>query len=234
MEDIRDGTLQRYARLTGFLYLFILALTTVSGQLADGMHVSGDFAATAANIREAELVYRTGLAMELAAAALVVPLAWSTYNLLVSVNRDLALLAMLWRGGEAVLGAVYTIFAFIAVAVYTGSSPSGGEAEAMARLLRVGVRHGFLFAVVYFSLGSALFFSLLLHSRFIPRLLALLGILASVWVTLFGLTHLLLPKAAASIGFAGWTPILAAELLTGLWLVVKGVDPRWWRERRPA
>lgn len=229
---MEDKSVQSYARLTGFLYLLILGLTTVSGQMADALHVKGDFARTAASIRDGEIVYRTGLVLELAAAALVVLLAWSTFKVLQIVDRDLALLAMLWRVGEAVLGAVYTIFAFIGLAIYTGAVVGpAAEMEALAGLLRLGVRHGFLFAVLYFSLGSVLFFSLLLRSRLIPRPLAGLGLFASASVTLYGLAQLILPRSASALGMAGWAPILAAEFLVGLWLTIKGVNLAAWRGR---
>jgi hypothetical protein len=237
MDHIQDERiLNFYARLTGFLYVFVIAVATVGSQITDGFHVAGDYPQTAANIQEGELKYRIGLAIELMACVLVIPLAGATYVLLKGVNKNLARIALLWRVGEAVLGAVYMVFAFLALSVYTGIAGSLGppEQEVLARMSRIGVRTAFTFAVTYFSFGSAIFFWLLLRSRFIPRALAVLGILASVAVTIYGFVNLILPQQASRIGLAGWAPIIVTELVVGFWLLTKGADQTWWRANLAA
>src|SRR5207248_9679402 len=70
---------------------------------------------------------------------------------------------------------------------------------------------------------TTLFRSLLLRSRMIPRALSGLGIFASVLVTLLGFANLIVPRYSGTLS-PGWIAILMAEVLTGLWLLIRGVD----------
>jgi hypothetical protein len=54
--------------------------------------------------------------------------------------------------------------------------------------------------------------------------------LASALVTVLGFVNLIAPKLAPLLA-PGWMPILAAEVLTGLWLLVRGVNTRHWTLR---
>lgn len=219
-------TLNAYARLVGFLYVAIIIVSLGGTRLVAAYHGGGDFVQTSANVRAAETFYRTGLALELTSAALIILLAGATYVLLRSVDRNLALFALLWRVGEATLGAVFIVFSFVALSVYTGRA-SGfeiEEQELLVVLLQDARRAAFGFATLYFSLGSILIFYLLLRSRFIPQILAAAGLIASVSVTLLGYGYMLAPQQVLALGLAAWLPILTAELATGLWLLIKGLD----------
>lgn len=232
-EEMEGKSLDRYGRLTGLLYVLILILSASGSRLADGFHVRGDFAQTAANVQGAELLYRLGLSMELTAAALVILLGGTTFAMLRVVNRNLALIALLWRVGEATLGAVFVVCSFIALNVYTGAAAAFPleQQEVLSQLFRSGTRTAFSFATLYFSFGSILFFYLLLQSRFIPPALAALGLLASVSVTLLGYGFMLVPAQTYALGYVVWLPIMLTELATGIWLLVRGVNLESWRAR---
>ena len=87
---------------------------------------------------------------------------------------------------------------------------------------------------VYLGVGSVLLFWLLLKSRFIPRPLALFGLVATGALIGQALAHLILPVEVRSLGLGmlEYLPMFIAEIGTGLWLLVRGADTRWWTASR--
>ena len=91
--------------------------------------------------------------------------------------------------------------------------------------------------LLFFGLGSTTYMYLLVRSRYIPRALALIGLVGSALAALFALTRMLFPGVIAA-AFASvrelppvvlvflalvLAPILLVELALGFWLLVKGV-----------
>lgn len=94
-----------YARVAGFLYILIIIIGVLNGIFIDSkLIVSGNDAVTANNIMANELLFRIGIAGVIILYASVIVLSWALYVILKTVNKNLALLAMLLRSGEAILG----------------------------------------------------------------------------------------------------------------------------------
>lgn len=118
---------------------------------------------------------------------------------------------------------------FTRLGIYTGdvdAFDSSGQV-AFSGLFGNAYLASFNSGVVFFCAGSILFFYLLLKSRLIPWGLAAFGLAASVWTLLVGLTSLIVPSLPT--GAAWWTPMLAAETGTGLWLLLKGINLDYWQ-----
>jgi Domain of unknown function (DUF4386) len=224
-----------YARLAGFLFLFYIVVYLPGSLIMGSYHVAGDFAQTAANIRGSQTLYRTSLVLQLLGGMTALPLGWAFYALLKQVDKNLALLALLWRVGEAIIGGLAAVFRFMALSLFTGGSatlaPEGQQA--LASLLLSGPRATFPIAVIYFSIGSAIFFKLLLRSRAIPRLLAAVGVLGSMLATFLGFAMLVFPAQSGALVWF-WGPMLVAEVGTALWLLIRGADFGHWNARSAA
>lgn len=187
------GDTQRvWARFAGFLFILVLITDLL------GMKIVSNSA-----VHETQL-YRFGLCIELLGSVEVVFLAMGLYVALKSVNSDLALLALFFRIIEA-SGAFLMVNAFDA-----------GPHEPVASASGTNI------AAIFFSVGSTIFFYLFWKSKYIPRFLSILGLLASVMVTFVSTGALVWSNCAKTLQ-AGWLPIALAELLVGLWLLFKGV-----------
>src|SRR2546425_5619698 len=98
---------QLYARVGGVLYLIIIVLG-IFGEafVRDRIFVSGDAAATAANLRSLESLWRFGIATELFLLICAIALTLIFYVLLRPISKELALLAVFFNlvslAGEAV------------------------------------------------------------------------------------------------------------------------------------
>ena len=228
-----DKTLQRYARVAGVFYLLIFVIYMAGLALNGSLH-AGSFAASAQSISSSEVLYRTSLSLMLLASVLTIPLAGALYAFLKPVNANLAMFAVLFRTCEAVLGGVTKMALFARLGIYTGSVAifSLEQQSALSSLIRVAYQTGFNISVLLFSFGSILFFYLLFTSRFIPRALSAFGLFASASVTAVSLTNLIYPDLLS--GNLWWTPMFIAEIATGLWLVVKGIDLSYWKYQTGA
>jgi hypothetical protein len=89
---------QRYARIGGGLYLAIIVFGAFAeGFVANKLVVSGNSAATAANILGSPGLWRMSVAADLLVVLFAVPLLWIEYLLLRPVSKQLVLLAVLFN-----------------------------------------------------------------------------------------------------------------------------------------
>ena len=222
-------SLQRWARFAGFLYLFILAAFVAPMLSLGSIGVAGDFARTAQNATDAELLYRLSLASQLIGAVAVILLAWVLWVLLRRVNPELAMLALVFRAGEGILIGPNMAIKFAQLANYTGPRDAATHA-----VLRGEYVASFNIYLIYWGVGSAIFFWLFYRSRFVPRWLAGYSLVAvalsSVSIIAWG--PLLAPQQSAAVPLWLWGLLGGFELAMGLWLLLRGADSTWWASEK--
>src|SRR5438132_10521533 len=107
---------QVYARIGGVLYLIIIAIGFCSEFFVrDKLVVSGDVTATAKNIVASESQWRISIAGDLILLVCAIALTLIFYVLLRPVNKNLALLAMLFNIVEFPIEAVSKLCLFAAL-----------------------------------------------------------------------------------------------------------------------
>jgi len=150
------------------------------------------------------------------------------YVLLRPVNRGMALCAALSRVIYAVFWFIFILdmlgaLRFLAGAgALRGFAPDGLAALAGAQL--DAGRDAYYIGLVFNGLGSALFAWVLLQSRYIPRLLALWGVISAVYEGFCGFAYLLYPRFGL-MHSANWyeLPPMTFDLLLCLWLLFRGL-----------
>jgi hypothetical protein len=208
-------TMQRYARIAGFLYLTIIVTSLLSLLAVEArLVVADDRAETARRIAADDLLFRAGLVYDLVMFASVVALAWALFVILRTVHRDLALLALLWRMAEAVIGAVSVLFG--ALAVTLTADPGLVDAMLTARDTAFDV------TIFFLCLGTIVNCALLYRSRLIPRALSGLGAGAFALMLAGAAAGLVLPEHKDAL-MAAWAPGIVFEIAIGAWLLAKGV-----------
>jgi hypothetical protein len=224
--DIENSQI-RYARLAGFMYLFVDLAYVLGLFITSRFQVPGNFAQTAHKIIGSEILYRIGLSSLLAGGLCTVFLAMSLYAAVKPVDETLALFALVFRLAEATLFGVLSIFGFAALGLYTGAeSMNAFDAKQLSVLVKVSSDAGlagFYIAPLFFSMGSILFFYLFLKSNYIPKVLSALGLVGSVLLSIVCFGCLILPQYAGILQ-VGLLPVAIAEVLVGLWLLFKGVN----------
>ncbi len=231
--DDDEKSLQAYARWAGFMYLFSMAVYMAQDLILAEFVVRGDFAATAQNIKDGELLYRVALALRLVGSLTLVALGWFFYGLLRPVAPTLALITLIWRAVQAAQDTTGLAFRYGMLDNFLAAPDAAAVRAVAGQLMSAAHRHYFQIQFVYLGVGSVLLFWLLLKSRFIPRPLALFSLIASAMLILQAFAHLIFPEqvAALGLGMLEYIPMFIAEVGTGLWLLIRGVNLRWWNAR---
>lgn len=221
-----DDTQRFYARLAGFMYLFNYATSVFGAMVPMSIPGSGNFAERAQRVLASEFLYRTALASMAIGWVLIIILAFSLYVALKPVNKRVAQLALFLEIGQASVGAVTVMFSFLVLGVYTGMQPTPALGNdhllALARIVNLAGGSGFNISMMFLSVGSTLFFYLFYKSRYIPRLLAIWGVFASVVMLLVSPAMLLFPDYARTLQY-GWGPMGIAEVGIAFWLMIVGI-----------
>jgi hypothetical protein len=226
---------QVYARVGGWLYLFIIVAGILAELLVkDKVIVSGDATATATNIEASELSFRISVAVEQVWLACAVAVAMVLYVLLKPVNKNLALLATFFNLVSIAVQALASMSLYAAlfplgdVAYLRSFQP--GQLHTLAYLCLKFYDYGYASCLVFF--GCSLFFYgfLIVRSGFFPKTIGVLLIIASFSYLVNSFTLFIVPAFANAI-----FPILVlafiGEASLCVWLIVKGVDVEKWDAR---
>ena len=223
-----------YARVAGLAYLLVILLGIFSvGFLIESNIVPGNNAATVNNIVANELLFRIGVIGEIMMFVLVVLLSVALYVILKTANRNLALLALLWRCGEAIIGGGVTVHGGL-IPLKLLNNESSFETEQLQALvgLFLDVRNAGLDVVLIFiGMGGTLFCYLFFKSKYVPRILAAWGMFTYLSMLMLAFVSILLPNLPDTIKMVFYAPGGLFEIIIGLWLLIKGVNIEQWEKR---
>jgi hypothetical protein len=231
-----ENSPQMYARTGGALYLIIIVLG-IFGEVfvRSTIIAAGDPAATAANLRAMESLWRVGVATEFLALMCTVLLAMIYYFLLRPVSKELNLLATLFRMTSVVVQAVAVINLITALFPLTNASYLQSFApDQLAVLSSLAIRsHTFGFNIALLFTGYTFLFHgyLIFRSGYLPRALGVLIFLAGLGYLTNSFVLILYPAATGTVFPIVVLPVLAGEVSMSLWLLIKGVNLPKWREK---
>lgn len=222
-----ETSLSVYARIAGLAYILVIALGIVSaGFLVESNIIAGNDAGTVSNIKAHELLFRVGILGEIIMYALVVLLSLALYVILKTVNRHLALLALLWRLGEAITGAVVTVLGgLIPLLLLAGDARlEPDQVQALVGLFLDVRATGLDVVLIFVGMGGTLFCYLFYRSRYVPRILAAWGMFTYLSMLVLAITSMLQPNLSQTVKMIFYAPGALFEILFGLWLLIKGVN----------
>ena len=217
-------------RLAGLLYVLasipgFFALAYVPGKLI----VHGNATATANNIAASETLFRLGIAADLICQALFVLVALALYDLLKSVNQRWAALMVIFILLSIPIAFLNEVNAIAALVLVRGgdflSLFDKPQRDALAMLFLRLHGGGFDVAGIFWGLWLFPLGLLVYRSRFIPRILGILLMLACFAYVGDSFTSLLLPSYETIV--SQWvSPLMFAEVVFMLWLLIMGATPK--------
>jgi hypothetical protein len=227
--DITSRSPLFYSRVAGIAYLVIIITAMINVSFIDAkLIVPGDSAATIENIIAGDLLFRIGMVCVVIIYASVIVLSWALYVLLKPVNKNMALLALLLRTTEALVGAVTIFFSFVVLYLVSGEmSSNADETSSMMILIEslLNARTAALDIVLIFvGLGGTVFCYLLFISLYIPKILALWGIFTYGSMLVLALLSMLSQNHPVIIETVLYGLGSLFELIIGCWLLIKGID----------
>ncbi|HEX4438826.1 MAG TPA: DUF4386 domain-containing protein [Thermoanaerobaculia bacterium] len=222
----------RTARLAGLLYV----LSSIPGAYA-WIYVGGrivvkdDAAATAERIRASEALFRAGIAGELVGMTLFVFVALMLYRLFrpVAEGSALAMFVLILISIPitlvGVVGEVAALdFAGVAGRAHYLSAFDPRQRDALAYLGMTLHLDAIRVAQIFWGLWLFPFGVCVIRSRFIPRFLGALLVLAGIGNLAEPVAQLVLPQYAGALSVVG--KLTLCELPIILWLLTVGARPR--------
>jgi hypothetical protein len=222
---------QVYARITGLLYLIVIIAGIVAQMGISGrIVVNGDAEATAANILAQKDLFQLGFTIYLIEMVSQIAQMTLFYVLLKPVNRNIALLALVFSLIGCTIKTLSRLFYISPLLVLENSHYlsvfSTEQLQALALLLLDVNNQGTGIAVAFFGFSTFMNGYLTFRSTFLPRILGIISMLGGLgWLTFlyptFGNQFFPYIMVIAVIG----------SIMHILWLLIKGVNVEQWKKR---
>jgi hypothetical protein len=230
----REINPQVYARAGGILYLLIILIGFTEEFFIRGrITVAGDASATFANLRKMEMLWRTGIAMEMVLVILGLAVSVILYVLTRPVHRELALLAFLFNAMATAVESAYAmqlveaLFPIGSNAYLAAFTP--GQLQAMTALAMKSHIVGFGIALLLFGPFFLVTGYLIFTSGYLPKPVGVLYQLAGLAYMFNGFVLLLAPRLAGVAFMIMALPVFLGETSFAVWLLLKGVRMERWR-----
>lgn len=212
------------ARLAGILFLIIFFLgLTVEVFIRPEIIILEDVAATIQNIAASELMFRVSLVIDLIRQVAILLLAFTLYKLLHSVNKNIAMLMVLFALMNVAITMMNELNHFAVLLLSSGADYlTAFDAEQLENLALffLELRAYGIFIPGIFSLWIFFLGYLVYKSGFLNRILGGLLMVGGICYPLQAILFLLFPPIDATILNA---LAFFCELLFYLWLLIKGV-----------
>ena len=223
-----DISLREAALIAGVAYLVIF-LVGFGNLRRERLIVRGDAAATARNIASSESRFRVGIITWMVALAADMVVAWALYVFLAPVSESLSLLTAWARLLYVAVAAIAVVNLLSVLDVLSGShdseasQPDQINVQAM-RFLR-SYDYGFNVGFVFFGLHILGLGYLIVRSDYVPAVLGVLLIVASVGYFIDSFASFLSSEYAnneAVFFVFVAVPAIIAELSLTVWLLIWG------------
>lgn len=225
---------QRYARIAGALFLVSL----IAGGLGEAyipskLIVAHDAAATVANIKNFESLYRLGFATFLIESQCDITLVVILYALLKPVSKELSLLAAFFGLVGTALFAFAELFYFAPLLLIAGGADylktfAPDQLNSLVLLSMKFYGYAGMIFTAYYGMSWIVRAYLIFRSGYLPKVLGILMAIGGIGFVLRNFALILAPAYASDVLLMLMFP---GGLAMTIWLLVKGVDVAKWKAK---
>ena len=218
-------------RVAGFWYLLLVIIGPLRLiYIPSKLFVHGNATATVDNIAAHELLFRLGIAGDLAGAVILIFLTLAFYRLFAGVDRNLAVLVVIFGGVmPAVIYFVGVVSDFGVLTLVRGADVLSvfdkPQRDALAMLFLKLRDHQNTAAEILWGVWLLPLAVLVYRSRFLPRFLGVWLALGGFAYVALSLAGVLWPQYQGKV-FTISQPAFFGEVALMLWLVIKGAKPQ--------
>ena len=226
-----DNLQRAAAKIAGWSYIFSFAIVVFANYvLLNPLIVPRNAADTARNLLAHPTQFRIALTLFLTYSVGAVVLAGALYIILKPINHYLALLGALFRVVFAMswlLSAIHSLGALR----YLGIVPylqvfEPDRLQVLARVTMAATFDDYYVGLPFFGLAATVCAWLWLKSNYIPKGLAIFGVIASAWCVLCAVIYLIFPNFNKIVNdYIFDSPMALFELVVSFWLLTKGLRP---------
>ena len=220
------------AKVAGVGLLFSIVIVVFANYvLLNPLIVRGNAAETARNIMAHETQFRVALTCFLTYSASVIVLLAALYVILKPVNQGLALVGALFRLVFAIMWLLSTLNMLGALRLLSGASYlqilEADRLQALARVSVAGTFDDYYIGLPFFGLAATVCAWLWLKSNYLPKGLAVFGVISSALCVVCAFVFLIFPGFAKPVD-PYWfdSPMTIFELVLSFWLLFKGIQTR--------
>lgn len=224
-----DNSQRTAAKVAGWGCLLTMAIVVFANYvLLNPLIVPGNAAETARNIVAHETQFRiTVTCFLIYCVGAVVQLA-AFYVILKPVNQGLALTGAFFRLVFAVTWIVVALNLLGALRLLGSASYlqvfEADRLQAWARLYLGGNFDAYYLGLPFFGLASTVCSYLWLKSNYIPRALAIFGVISSAWCVVCAFAFLIFPNFGKAVNWYWFdSPMGCFEMVLSFWLLFKGL-----------
>jgi len=226
---IIDATQQTAARVAGFAYLIPVAFVLAANfGLRKGLIISGDAAETVRRITDAMPQFRLSIVFDVVYSVGVVVLLTALYVVLRPVNRHLAALATLLKLVYSVT-AVMMVLSWQAIAHLLANSEYAQAlgADHLQTLVKVNLSatiDEYYVGLAFWALSATVIGWLWFKSGYVPKALALVGLVSAAWCALCTFAYIGSPAFSHLVNLWWFdTPLAIFDITLSFWLLFKGL-----------
>jgi len=221
------NSIHKTARIAGLLYL-LYVITSVIANLF-GKFVFVEAPVTINHLMTQALQFRIGFVINLFSVVLFLLAAWALYVLLKPVNKDLALLFLLFNVAGFAVWLFSSLCLFGSLIILNGSATiqtfQPDQLQALAEFFVSLYKNGVFMAQVPYGVWLFPLGYLVLESRFLPKILGLLLIADGICQFVYVCQRFIFPDLGI-IAYPCLVISFIAEVSLALWLSIKAVKPR--------
>jgi len=227
-----DNSQRTAAKVAGWSGLLTFAIVVFGNfVLLNPLTVPGNAAATAQNIVARETQFRLTVVCFLTYSLGVVVLLSALYVTLKPLNPGLALVGALSRLVFAFLWLLSTLNMLSALRLLGNANYlqvlEPDWLQALAKLHLGANFDDYYVGLPFFGLAATICAWLWLKSNYIPKGLAIFGVISSAWCVLCAFVFLIFPHFNKVINdYIFDTPMALFELIVSFWLLFKGLSPK--------
>ena len=226
-----DDSQQKAAKIAGFTFIFSIAIVIISNYNVTFRYIVPDAAETAKNLIAHDTLFRINVVGDLVYFLTLIVMSTSLYVILKPINKNFALATVFIRLVYAFMWSLMAINILNAL-YFLGNSSflkvfETDQLEALSRLRLNSSFYAYYIGLPFWGLSSTICSILLFRSKYIPRVLAIFGIISSVWCVFCAFTFLIFPTYVEIVHAALFdVPMVLFEVILGFWFLVKGLKPK--------
>jgi hypothetical protein len=224
-----DNSQRTAAKVAGVAGILAFALVVFGNYvLLNPLIVPRNAADTARNILAHQTQFRVALTCFIAYGIGSVVLLTALYVIFAPVNRGLALAGALFRLVFVLLWLIAPLNSLAALRLLGDATYlkvfEPDRLQALARVRLAGSFDDYYVGLPFFGLAATVCAWLWLKSRYIPRGLAIFGVIGSAWCVFCAIVYLIFPGFAKPVD-PYWfdSPMAIFELIVSFWLLFKGL-----------
>ncbi len=230
--NVIDHSQRKAAKVAGLTLIFAIAIVVISNYSVTFHYIiPGNVAETARNIIANQTLFRIIIVCNLIYLVTLIVMFTSLYVMLKPVNKNLALAAVFFRLIYALMWGFMTLNTLAALRLLGDASFLSAfevdQLQTWSRLYLSSSWDSYYIGLPFWGLASTVCSYLLFKSRYIPRALAIFGIISSVWCVICAFIFIIFPNFQEAVSLSLFDmPLAIFEITLGFWLLFKGLRPR--------